>query len=146
MIHVLMMLKKKYIQEICLEGINYSMNERRSIQPKISIIVPAYNVEKYIRRCIDSILEQTYENFELLLVDDGSTDSTFDILNEYIEGKNKKLKKQYVRTGQTLYSTYIEVKEGVSETDWIAFPYGKAVKEGAPVKELEGSGFADQLY
>ena len=77
------MLKKKYIQEICLEGINYSMNERRSIQPKISIIVPAYNVEKYIRRCIDSILEQTYENFELLLVDDGSTDSTFDILNEY---------------------------------------------------------------
>ena len=58
----------------------------------------------------------------------------------YIEGKNKKLKKQYVRTGQTLYSTYIEVKEGVSETDWIAFPYGKAVKEGAPVKELEGSG------
>lgn len=63
----------------------------------------------------------------------------------YIEGKNKKLKKQYVRTGQTLYSTYIEVKEGVSETDWIAFPYGKAVKEGAPVKELEGSGFADQL-
>ena len=83
MIHVLMMLKKKYIQEICLEVINYSMNERRSIQPKISIIVPAYNVEKYIRRCIDSILEQTYENFELLLVDDGSTDSTFDILNEY---------------------------------------------------------------
>ena len=38
------------------------------------------------------------------------------------------------------------LKEGVSETDWIAFPYGKAVKEGAPVKELEGSGFADQLY
>ena len=64
----------------------------------------------------------------------------------YIEGKDKKLKKQYVRTGQTLYSTYIEVKEGVSESDWIAFPYGKAVKEGAPVKELEGSGFADQLY
>ena len=64
----------------------------------------------------------------------------------YIEGKNKKLKKQYVRTGQTLYSTYIEVKEGVSETDWIAFPYGKAVKEGAPVQELEGSVFADQLY
>ena len=68
------------------------------------------------------------------------------IEKQYIEGKNKKLKKQYVRTGQTLYSTYIEVKEGVSETDWIAFPYGKAVKEGAPVKELEGSGFADQLY
>lgn len=64
----------------------------------------------------------------------------------YIEGENKKLKKQYVRTGQTLYSTYIEVKEGLTEEDWIAFPYGKNLREGASVKELEGSGFADKLY
>lgn len=64
----------------------------------------------------------------------------------YIEGEDKKLKKQYVRTGQTLYSSYIEVKEGLTEEDWIAFPYGKNVKEGAPVNELEGSGFADQMY
>ena len=40
--------------------------------PKISIIVPVYNVEKYIRRCIDSILNQTFKDFELILVDDGS--------------------------------------------------------------------------
>lgn len=64
----------------------------------------------------------------------------------YIEDENKKLKKQYVRTGQTLYSSYIEVKEGLTEEDWIAFPYGKNVKEGASVNELEGSGFADDMY
>lgn len=42
--------------------------------PKISVIVPVYNVEKYLRRCIDSILSQTFTNFELLLIDDGSKD------------------------------------------------------------------------
>ena len=46
---------------------------------KISIIIPVYNVEKYIRRCIDSILAQTNINYELILVDDGSTDSTLSI-------------------------------------------------------------------
>lgn len=42
----------------------------------VSIIVPVYNVEKYIERCIDSILEQSYEEIEVLLIDDGSTDNT----------------------------------------------------------------------
>ena len=53
------------------------------INPKISVIVPVYNVEKYIRRCVDSILNQTYKNFELLLVDDGSPDSCGRICDEY---------------------------------------------------------------
>lgn len=64
----------------------------------------------------------------------------------YIADENKRLIKQYVRTGKTMYSTYIEVKDGLTEEDWIAFPYGKNVKEGVPVNELEGSGFADQMY
>lgn len=53
------------------------------INPKISVIVPVYNVEKYIRRCVDSILNQTYKNFELLLVDDGSPDSCGKICDDY---------------------------------------------------------------
>ena len=64
----------------------------------------------------------------------------------YKKGENNRLVKQYVRTGKTLYSAYIEVKEGLTEEDWIAFPYGKNVKEGAAVNELEGSGFADEMY
>ncbi len=51
--------------------------------PKISVIVPVYNVEKYLRRCIDSILKQTFTDFELILVDDGSPDGCPEICDEY---------------------------------------------------------------
>lgn len=50
---------------------------------KISVVVPIYNVEKYIERCLDSILAQTYSDFELILVDDGSPDKSGDIAEEY---------------------------------------------------------------
>ncbi len=49
----------------------------------ISIIVPVYNVEKFLPQCIESIINQTYKNLEIILVDDGSTDSSFKICNEY---------------------------------------------------------------
>ncbi len=51
--------------------------------PEISVIVPVYNVEKYLRRCVDSILNQTFSDFELILVDDGSTDGSAAICDEY---------------------------------------------------------------
>lgn len=51
----------------------------------ITIVVPVYNVEKYLSRCIDSILNQTYTDFELLLVDDGSPDNCGKICDEYAE-------------------------------------------------------------
>ena len=53
--------------------------------PEISVIVPVYNVEKYIHRCIDSILAQTFTDFELILVDDGSPDNCGAICDEYSE-------------------------------------------------------------
>lgn len=53
------------------------------IMKLISVIVPAYNVDKYISRCLDSILGQRYTNLEILVVDDGSTDNTPSIVDEY---------------------------------------------------------------
>ena len=51
--------------------------------PKISIIVPIYNVEKFLPRCLDSLLAQTFPDFELLLIDDGSKDRSGDICDKY---------------------------------------------------------------
>lgn len=53
------------------------------MNPQISVIVPIYNVEKYIHKCIDSILSQTFTDFELILVDDGSPDKCGDICEQY---------------------------------------------------------------
>ena len=57
--------------------------------PKISIIVPVYNVEKYLRRCVDSILAQTFTDFELILVDDGSKDNSGAVCAEYAEKNSR---------------------------------------------------------
>ncbi len=59
--------------------------------PKVSIIVPVYNVERYLRQCLDSLVNQTYQNIEIICVDDGSTDASSEILTEYAL-KNSKVR------------------------------------------------------
>ncbi len=58
--------------------------------PELSIIVPVYNAEKYLRRCLDSILNQTYKDFELIVIDDGSPDNCGNIAEDYA-AKDKRI-------------------------------------------------------
>ena len=52
--------------------------------PKITVLMPVYNGEKYLRESVDSILNQTFTDFELLIINDGSTDSSMEILNSIV--------------------------------------------------------------
>lgn len=55
----------------------------------VSVIIPVYNMEKYIEKCIESVLNQTFREFEVLLIDDGSTDSSGEICDRYAESNNQ---------------------------------------------------------
>ncbi|WP_104692904.1 glycosyltransferase family 2 protein [Helicobacter pametensis] len=53
--------------------------------PNFAIIIPIYNVEPYLKQCLDSVIHQTYQNLQIILVDDGSTDQSFEIAYEYFQ-------------------------------------------------------------
>lgn len=53
--------------------------------PCVGVIIPIYNVEPYLRECLDSVVNQTYQNLQIVLVDDGSTDASFSIAKEYFD-------------------------------------------------------------
>lgn len=62
---------------------------------KISVIVPCYNQEKYIKECLDSLVSQTFKDYEVIVIDDGSTDDSAEIVNEYVKhNKNIRLIRQ----------------------------------------------------
>lgn len=60
-------------------------------QPKVSVIVPVYNVEKYLKQCLDSIVNQTYKNLEIIIVNDGTKDNSMKIVEEYLQDKRIKV-------------------------------------------------------
>ena len=57
--------------------------------PKISVILSAYNEEKFIRKAIESVSNQTLEDIEIIIINDGSTDTTLDIINSYADKDNR---------------------------------------------------------
>ena len=59
--------------------------------PLVSVIIPVYNAEKYLRECLDSVINQTLTEIEIICVDDGSTDSSLNILREY-EAKDRRFR------------------------------------------------------
>ena len=61
------------------------------MKPKVSILVPCYNVEKYLKQCLDSIVNQTLKDIEIIVINDGSTDSTLNIIKSYAK-QDKRIK------------------------------------------------------
>ena len=96
-----------------------------NIIPKISIVVPVYNVEKYLDKCINSILNQTLSEFELILIDDGSKDSSGLICDKYAES-DKRIKVIHKSNGgmSSARNVGLDVAKGkyigfVDSDDWI---------------------------
>lgn len=86
--------------------------------PLISIITPVYNAENYIRDCINSVQSQSYQNWELILVDDCSTDTSIEIINEYLNDNRIKLIKNSINLGAP-YSRNKGIES--SKGDYVAF-------------------------
>lgn len=95
------------------------------MQQKITVIVPVYNVENYLGRCIQSIISQTYKNLEIILVDDGSTDNSGNICDEYAKKDSRiRVIHQKNRGASGAKNAGIEVATGnyigfIDSDDWI---------------------------
>lgn len=112
------------------------MVEGNIFNPLVSVIVPVYNVEKYLDRCVKSILDQTYENIEIILVDDGSTDTSGEICEKYalrdkrinvIHKENDGLvsaRKTGIRAATGTYVAYVDSDDWIDKT-----MYEELVKE-----------------
>ena len=84
----------------------------------ISVVVPVYNVEKYIDKCINSIINQTYKNLEIILVDDGSPDNCGKICDEYAK-KDNRIKVTHKENGGVSSARNIGIKNATG--DWLTF-------------------------
>ena len=85
---------------------------------KVSIVIPVYNVEDYLQYSVGSLRKQTYKNIEIILVDDGSTDSSGEICDQYAR-EDDRIKVLHIENGGLSNARNTGVKE--SSTDWIVF-------------------------
>ena len=100
------------------------------MKKKVSIIVPIYNSEKYIKSCVDSLINQTYHNIEILLIDDGSKDNSFQICSEFTDERIKIYKKENggvssarnfgLQKATGYYVTFVD-SDDLVEKDYIEF-------------------------
>ncbi len=88
---------------------------------KISIVVPAYNIESYLPRCLDSILAQTYENLEVIVVNDGSTDGTGVVLDNYAQ-QDKRIRVIHKENSGVTKARFMGIRQATGE--WIGFVDG----------------------
>jgi len=113
------------------------------INPLISIIVPIYNVQDYLVQCVESILNQTLSNFELILVDDGSTDNSANLCNKYAN-KDSRIKVIHKKNGglSSARNTGIEIARGkylgfVDSDDWVDFDMYEKMTQKAELENVD---------
>ena len=106
------------------------------MEKKISVIIPTYNTEQYIKGCVESVLNQTYQNFEIIVVNDGSTDNTLKILDEI---KSDKLEVITIKNSGQGYARNMALKKATG--DYIMFldsdDYIEPVTFEVAVKRIE---------
>lgn len=96
---------------------------------KVSVIVPAYNVEKYIRRCLNSLVEQTLSDIEIIVIDDGSSDNTYSVVSSYAQKDSRiRLIKQNNQKQGAARNRGLEIAQGefitfVDSDDWVDKDY-----------------------
>lgn len=119
--------------------------------PKISVIVPVYNVEKYLQRCIDSILAQTFTDFEVLLIDDGSKDKSGEICDEYAV-KDKRIRVFHKENGGVSSARNIGLEHCIGEyicfcdaDDWVDISWLKGFTSKFP-SDLIVQGYKCKLF
>jgi len=114
--------------------------------PVVSVIMPCYNSEKYLKEAIDSILEQTFPNFELIIIDDGSTDKTWEIIQRYKQKDYRILisKNKYSKGISGAMNTGLDLSRGEyitrMDSDDISLP-SRFEKQVAFLKENDEYGF-----
>ena len=89
----------------------------------ISIIIPAYNAADYLAQTIESVLNQTYSDFELILIDDGSTDRTREIIKDY-QCKDARIKYFYKENGGVSSARNLGLQKAISCLFWIVTIFG----------------------
>lgn len=123
--------------------INFGM-EDAAMSMKISVIVTVYNKKPYIKECLDSIMHQSYDNFEVIIVDDGSTDGSAEICGEYRESAKIIYKKNGGQTSARKEGLYASRGEGivfVDADDWLDEDYiEKLVSKFEPDVDMVTSG------
>ncbi len=123
------------------------------MNPQVSIIVPIYNKEKYLSRCIDSIINQTLKDLEIILVDDGSTDTSVCILDEYkktdsritvirkVNGGASSARNEGLKIANGEYVMFIDADDWI-DLDYCEYILNQAKKSGA---DIVRTGFEEIL-
>ena len=91
--------------------------------PEISVIIPVYNIEEYIEKCLESVNAQTYKNYEVIIVNDGSKDKSAEIVSDFIKGKNLSNWRLINKDNGGVASTR-NVAIDIARGEWLAFVDG----------------------